>query len=276
MSDSNNPIIVPWDFTEKAEYALLHAINYGNIIQRDIILLHIVKKDKEVEQAQKLLNEKIAEYKKDAKVNIHALVKPGNIFTTITDVINEREAILAVMGTHGRKGLQKLLGSWALKVITGSTAPFIVVQAPPRDTEKQVKEIIVPIDFRIENKQKLTWVSFLSKLFHTKFYLCYVEDPDRIAKKRIYGNIKVAIDFMEEKGIPYDIKKLEGNDLSESTVEFANNIGAAMIMITTTRNPKTLDYMFGADEQKIIANKYEIPVMTINPREGFFKLQNFN
>ena len=276
MAEFDSPIIVPWDFTEKAEYALLHAVNYAKIIKKDVILLHIVKKDKEVEPALKRLEEKITEYKKEIEVPLHAMVQAGNIFTTITEVINEHQAILAVMGTHGRKGLQKLLGSWALKVITGSNAPFIVVQAPPKETEKQVHEIVVPIDFRIENKQKLTWVNFLNKLFHTKFYLCYVEDPDRIAKKRIYGNIKVAIDFMEEKGINYDIKKLEGSDLADETVEFANKINASMIMITTTRNPKTLDYMFGADEQKIIANKYEIPVMTINPREGFFKLQNFN
>ena len=276
MAEFESPIIVPWDFTEKAEYALLHAVNYAKIIKKDIILLHIVKKEKDVEPSLARLEEKISDYKSQIEVPIHAMVKAGNIFTTITEVINEHEAILAVMGTHGLKGLQKLLGSWALKVITGSNAPFIVVQAPPKDAEKQVKEIVVPIDFRIENKQKLIWINFLNKLFHTKFYLCYIEDPDRIAKKRIYSNIKVAIDFMEEKSIPYDIKKLEGNDLADETVEFANQINASLIMVTTTRSPKTLDYMFGADEQKIIANKHEIPVMTINPREGFLKYQNFN
>lgn len=276
MDELKNQIIVPWDFTDKAEYALLHAINYAKIINKDIILLHIVKKDKEVENASKKIIEAIEDYKKELNINIHGLVKVGNIFNTITDVINEQEAILAVMGTHGLKGLQKLLGSWALKVITGSNAPFIVVQAPPKNTEEEMKEIVLPIDFRIENRQKLIWINFLSKLFHTKFYLCYIEDPDRIAKKRVYGNIKIAIDFMEEKGISYDIKKLDGRDLAEKTIEFANDINAAMIMVMTTRNPKTLDFMFGADEQKIISNKYEIPVMTINPREGYLKLQNFN
>ncbi len=276
MAEYNSPIIVPWDFTEKAEYALLHAVNYSRIINKDIILLHIVKKDKEVEPALKILEEKTNDYKKEFDVPIHAMVKAGTIFSTITEVINDLQATMAVMGTHGRKGLQKLLGSWALKVITGSQAPFIVVQAPPKESEKDVKEIVVPIDFRLENKQKLVWINFLSKLFHTKFYLCYIEDPDRIAKKRIYGNIKVAIEFMDEKGIAYDIKKLEGSDLADETIEFAHKIDAAMIMVTTTRNPKTLDFMFGAEEQKIIANKYEIPVMTINPREGFLKYQSFN
>ncbi len=271
-----NPIIVPWDFSERAEFALQHAINYAKIIDKDIILLHIVKKSKEIEPASQKLRAVIEDYSKNVDIPIYAMVKEGNIFTTITEVINEQQATLAVMGTHGRKGLQKILGSWALKVITGSKAPFIVVQAPPRDVDTDVKQIVVPIDFRLENKQKLNWIIFLSKLFHTKFYLCYIEDPDRIAKKRILGNIKVAIDFMDEKGIPYEIKKLSGSDLADETIEFAHQIDASMIMVTTTRNPKTLDYMFGAEEQEIIANKYQIPVMCINPRDEFLKYQNFN
>ncbi len=276
MAEQNNPIIVPWDFSDKAEFALQHALNYASIIKKDVILLHIVKKSREIEPALQKINSVIEEYSKQTEVPIHAMVKEGNIFSTITEIINEYKATLAVMGTHGRKGLQKILGSWALKVITGSKAPFIVVQAPPKESEKEVKEIVVPIDFRIENKQKLSWVNFLSQLFHTKFYLCYIDDPDRIAKKRILGNIKVAIDYMDDKGIPYEIKKLEGDDLSDETIEFAHQIDAAMIMVTTTRNPKTLDYMFGAEEQEIIANKYQIPVMCINPRDDFLKWQNFN
>ncbi len=271
-----NPIIVPWDFSEKAEYALQHAINYAKIIDKDIILLHIVKKSKEVEPALQKLNSVIEQYPTADNFKIYAMVKEGSIFTTITEVINDLNAILAIMGTHGRKGLQKILGSWALKVITGSRAPFIVVQAPPKDNDKDVKEIVVPIDFRVENKQKLNWINFLSKLFHTRFYLCYIDDSDRIAKKRILGNIKVAIDFMDNRGIPYEIKKLPGDNLAEETIEFAHQIDASMIMVTTTRNPKTLDYMFGAEEQEIIANKYQIPVMCINPRDDFLRLQSFN
>ena len=40
------------------------------------------------------------------------------------------------MGTHGMKGMQKLTGSWALKVIVKSKVPFIVVQDPPADQER--------------------------------------------------------------------------------------------------------------------------------------------
>ena len=57
----------------------------------------------------------------------------GEIFTTIADVAEELNASLIFLGTHGKVGMQKLTGSWALKVIIKSKVPFIVVQDPPPD-----------------------------------------------------------------------------------------------------------------------------------------------
>ena len=48
MSEYKNPIIVPWDFSDKSEFALEHALNYSAISGKDIALVHIVKKSKEI------------------------------------------------------------------------------------------------------------------------------------------------------------------------------------------------------------------------------------
>ncbi|MBN2892770.1 MAG: universal stress protein [Bacteroidales bacterium] len=272
MSDYKNPIIVPWDFSEKAEFALEHALNYSAISGKDVALVHIVKRSKDIEPALKQLDEKIEEAKQKYGRPIHVIVKEGNIFSTITDVIEETDASLAIMGTHGMKGMQKLTGSWALKVITGSKSPFIVVQDPPK--ERDVSDIVVPVDFKQENKEKLVWMNFINTLFSSKFHLVYIDSQDKFAKKSILSNIKVAVEYLESKGISYEINKLgsKGN-LPDKTIEFAKVTDAAMIIIMTTKNIGTLDYVMGASEQTIIANEAKIPVMTINPREG--KLVNF-
>ena len=274
MSEYNNPIIVPWDFSDKAEFALEHALNYASIANKQVALLHIVKKSKEVDAATKKLNEKIAEIKEKYGQDVISIVREGSIFTSITDAIEETSASFAVMGTHGMKGMQKVTGSWALKVITGSKSPFIVVQEPPK--EREINDIIVPIDFKTENKEKLVWMNFINLLLPSKFHLVYIEEQDRFAKKKVIGNIKVAVEYMESKGISYEINKLgsKGN-LSEKTIDFAKVIDAAMIIIMTTKNINTLDYVMGASEQKLIANDAKIPVMTINPNSDV-KFQNFN
>ena len=57
-----------------------------------------------------------------------SIIRKGNIFEDIGDVAKEIGARLIIMGTHGIKGIQKLVGSYALKVILHSEIPFIITQ----------------------------------------------------------------------------------------------------------------------------------------------------
>ncbi len=274
MSEINKPIIVPWDFSEKAEFALQHAILYSGLMEVDIALVHIVKKESEIQEATQKINEKIDSVKGQLKNKILPIVKEGSIFTSITEIIEETDASLAIMGTHGMKGMQKITGSWALKVITGSKCPFIVVQDGTSD--KKVNDIVLPIDFKMENKEKLVWTNFLGQFLRTKFHLCYLDSTDLIVKKRTKANMAVATKYMSERGIDYEIKKLDGKGgISQQTLDLAKEINSSLVMIMTTKNIRLQDYMLGADEQKIIANEYKIPVMCINPREDLHKFGGF-
>ena len=96
-------------------------------------------------------------------------IREGSIFSVISDIIDESEASFAVMGTHGIKGMQKFTGSWALKVIAGSKAPFIVVQGPPL-SNKGFENIVFPVDFKFSAKEKLVWAGFMSKFYKSKFH----------------------------------------------------------------------------------------------------------
>jgi ABC-type Fe3+ transport system substrate-binding protein len=46
-------------------------------------------------------------------------------------------------------------------------------------------------------------------------------------------------------------------------------------MIMTTKYITFVDYMFGAHEQKIIANSAKIPVMCVNPMVNFAGMGQF-
>ncbi|MFW5644459.1 MAG: universal stress protein [Bacteroidota bacterium] len=120
MENVHKPIIVPWDFTHVAEFAFDHALNISRLLNREIILLHIVDNSKAAKPSLEKLEKKAKELTLQHKVKIHSFVKEGNIFDTIREAAHEHKAEMAVMGTHGRKGMQKLLGSWALKVMAHS------------------------------------------------------------------------------------------------------------------------------------------------------------
>ncbi len=260
-------IMVTWDFTEKADFALEHAIQLSKRLETDVELVHIVNKEKEVEEATQKLNAVVEEARKKYQVKPLILVKVGNIFTTITELASEMKAEVVIMGTHGMKGMQKLIGSWALKVIAGSKVPFIVVQSPP--VSHGFEKIVFPLDFRSENKEKINWMYYVARLYRSKFFIFKSKTSDPKFVKGVHSNLMFTKKFLDNNQIPYEIETAEGKkDFATETIEYTHKIEADLMLIMTTKNIGFADYVVGAQEQMIISNKYQIPVMCINPRPG--------
>ena len=260
------PILVPWDFSQVAEYALLHAIEHSKITNDPIALIHVVKKAKEIDEAQQKINADISKYNAQYGTDIKSIVREGSIFTSISEIVDEVEANLVIMGTHGMKGMQKFTGSWALKVIVGSAAPFLVVQAPPSTA---VADIVFPVDFKKEQKEKLVWAGYLVKHYNAKIHILYQPSNDSRIKAKTKSNLIFSKNYLAEKQADFDILTLPGKkSLGDESIEYAKQIRAGMLLIMTTKNISFQDYVLGADEQQIIANQEKIPVMCINPKRG--------
>ena len=264
-TNAKRPVLVTWDFTEKSEFALDHGVSLANILNTEVALIHIVKKDKEVADAEKRIATVIEDTKKKSDVKVYAVVKEGTIFTTISETATELHAEMVIMGTHGMKGMQKLIGSWALKVITGSKAPFIVVQAPP--TSHGFQKVVFPLDFRSENKEKINWIYHIGRLYNSKFYIIKDKATDPKFKKGVRSNLLFTEKFLRSNDIPYELHTASGKkDFASETIDFAHELNADLLLIMTTKSISLADYVLGASEQQIISNQYQIPVMCINPR----------
>ena len=198
----------------------------------------------------------------------------GASFTAIAEYANEKEASLVVMGTHGMKGMQKLTGSWALKVIVKSKIPFIVVQDPPADQERY-HNIVFPVDFRGENKEKMKMAIFMGKYFESKIHMLVSVSTDKYILKKTKINLNFAIKYLIQNNIDYEIHDMPKGSIAEQTIEFAQKINADLILIVTTKNITFADYIVGASEQYIIANSSRIPVCCVNPKASFANVGQF-
>ena len=266
---TQKPILVTWDFTEKSGFALEHGINLAQHLNTEVTLIHIVKKDKEIDAAQVKMDALAEETKKKYNIKTNTVVPVGTIFTTISEVASDIHAEMVIMGTHGMKGMQKLIGSWALKVIAGSKVPFIVVQAPP--TSHGFEKIVFPLDFRKENKEKINWIHYIGRLYNSTFYIIKDKVTDKKFRKGVHSNMMFTEKFLRSNEIPYEIHNAPGNkDFTSETIEFAHEINADLLLIMTTKGITMADYVIGANEQQIISNSYGIPVMCINPRPAKF------
>ncbi|PXX97094.1 universal stress protein UspA [Marinifilum breve] len=274
MESTKRSLLVAWDFSTVAEYALDHASIFAENVEAEVILVHIVKKESQVEDAKVKMTEAVEKIYKEKNIRPEFIVRDGSIFTTINDVAKEMNAMLVLMGTHGIKGMQKLTGSWALKVIVGSRVPFVVVQAPP--VQKKYSSVVLPVDFKKENKEKLSWAEFLGKFFKAKMRIITPKMPEGQMLQRTKANLVFAKKYLESRGIDYEIDTADGgNDFAMETVEFAKKIDADIILIMTTKNISFQDYMLGAHEQFVIANSAHIPVMCVNPRTDLSKYGSF-
>lgn len=271
--EAGKRIVVPWDFTEIAENALSHAVKMAKVLDNTITLLHIVKKEKDIEDSLERLQKVAEKAKDDFGIETSALVKEGTIFTTIGEYTEENEDInLVIMGTHGMKGLQKLTGSWALKVIVSSHAPFIVVQDPPTDKVSYDK-IVFPVNFKSENREKLIWAIYFGKIFKAKIHFVKQDVSDKSLIKKVNQNLTFARKYLSKYNVEYEIATAEkSGNFAQGTINYAKEIDADLMLIMTTKNIGTFDYVMGASEQFIIANTAKVPVMCVNPR----KAQNFS
>jgi len=187
---------------------------------------------------------------------------------------DENHVNFVVMGTHGMKGGQKLFGSWALKVIAGSAVPFIVVQDNP--VKERYSDIVFPIDFKSENKEKLQWAIFLGKYLNSKIHLYKAPIVDKNLQKKVNVNLNFAIRFLIQNNIDYEIHTAQkSGNFQKEILNFSKRIKADLILITTTKHITKLDFIFGAKEQYLLSNSEKIPVMCVNPKSNFAKVGQF-
>jgi len=277
MEEHKKLIIVPWDFTHVAGHALAHAVKISRMVGNDICLLHIVDpkiSDKDVAQKKAQLLQITEENSKNYNVPVSSHISKGSIFSAIADYANEVDASLVVMGTHGMKGMQKLTGSWALKVIVKSKIPFIVVQDPPVDQERY-HNIVFPVDFRGENKEKMRMAIFMGKYFESKIHMLVSVSSDKNLLKKTNINLNFAVKYFIQNNIEYEIHEVPKGDFAQQTIDFSQKINADLLLIMTTKNITVADYVMGASEQYIIANSSKIPVCCVNPKSSFAKVGQF-
>ena len=263
-------VLVPHDFTVVADCAVGHAAKIANSYDGEVYLLHVVGKSKEVDNAKEKLTKIAADAEAKYKVNTHVIVRIGNIFDDIGDVATEMGAGYIVMGTHGARGMQKIMGSHAIKVISHSKVPFVVVQEKgPSDTDAY-DDIVVPIDYSDVTKQKLAIAASIAQHFNSKVHLFAAKESDEFLQTKLNRELGFAKNYFTEKSISYTIENAEeSGGFKKQLIKYAARINADMIAIVNTQEGALVPDFFGSEEQEVIANDAEIPVIITNPTQHF-------
>ncbi|CDK38707.1 universal stress protein [Halorubrum sp. AJ67] len=137
-------ILVPTDGSPASDAAIEHAIDLADRYDARLHALYVVDGgayssleagaevvvdalESEGEEATR----QVADAAADAGVDCVTTVTSGTAYQSIHDYVDEHGIDVVVMGTHGRKGLDRyLLGSVTERVVRTSDVPVLTVRQP--------------------------------------------------------------------------------------------------------------------------------------------------
>lgn len=263
---ATNKYLVPHDFSHVGDTALNHALNVAKTTNGSVLLLHVVPRPADVDDAKERLEALATKSKNNEGVPVEAIVRIGNIFEDIANVADEVDATMIFMGTHGAKGWQKISGSHALKVVTNSSTPFVIVQSKPIQASGY-DDIVVPLDLDATTKQKLSVVVNMSKYFQSRVHIITPHLTDSDDKTEMKINLAFAQKYLKDNKIEFT-HTVASDDASfdREVIKFAARINADLIAIMNKTGDKIGGDLFASSsEQMIITNDAQIAVVLLNP-----------
>jgi len=269
----NNIVLIPTDFSEVCGNAISHGVKLAQFLKYKVCILHVInretksalkKKNVGVDYIEKRLKEYKNYYEKKYQVKVETMAVEGSIFSTINEIVAKIGANLMVLGTHGKKGLQHLFGSYALRVVIESPVPVIVVQK--RSFRDGYKDIVFPIHNDVEPRQKVQWAKLMAKLFNSKIHLFQSFEKDSGLNSRLKIITRQITESFDEDKIPYEVMVAEKSAaFAEQVISYAVKNHADMIMIMTRPNIDIPGFSLSAWDERLMFNEAQIPVMCLNP-----------
>ena len=286
MESTQSKILVPTDFSEVAESATIHAATIAQKSGDEVWLLHVITKETlanlkkqnlGVEHLVRKLDLNCDTYSAKYKVTFKYSLKEGSIFTTIGEMATELGATIMVLGTHGVLGVQKLVGAYALKVVASSKIPVIIVQERLPINGNYLK-IVSPIDGSVETKQKTIQTITIAKILGAKVFLYRQKGYDTHLDDLISRNEKFVVKYLNEHKVEHEVVNQEkvSKNFSKDFISYSTSIGADLIIILTTAEKDLKDMIIGPEEQYVINNEPQIPVMCVNPLQNLYRSERLS
>lgn len=262
MEEKERVFIVPYDFTDASKKALDQAIELSKYKNSKVIILHVISKDSEKQEALIKIQNILSNLK--TSLLIEGEVIKGSIFTSIGEVAEKNNSSAVIMGTHGVKGMQKVFGSFAMKVIISTGVPFMVVQ---KDTEiKEFNNICLSIDASAESIQIIKIAGDLAKTYNAKIHIIAEKEKDIVKARKIKNNLHILSKQIKKIEVNYELELLERKgEWIDTVIEFAHQ--RKMDMFAYSYDSDRLLASKDKFSQSLLFNSFYIPALIINAKK---------
>ncbi len=180
-------LVVAYDDSEFSKAALVESSNWIKRHGGRIILVNAVffeeeefgiapeQREKRLEIGKRVCYQTREKIMTDYGIAVESLVCEGDAADVIVDIAEGKQADLIAMGTHGRKGLKRLLmGSVTSGVIVNSPVDVIVVKRPCSECTGTYSSILLPFDGSEFSRKAVARACELAKLDGATVTVLYV------------------------------------------------------------------------------------------------------
>jgi nucleotide-binding universal stress UspA family protein len=186
-------------------------------------------------------------------------------------VVNQAAAFddtIVICSTHGASGFEEFfIGSNAFRIISATEAPVITIRHG--SVPHEIKKIVMPIDITSDTRQKVPITTEIAKVFGAEIHVVAVssnQSDDIVTKLNAYT--KQVCDYIKDYDVPFKTAKLNGDNITDITIEYALDINADLISIMTEQSLSITNFVLGTYAQQMLS-KSPIPVLSVTPQELF-------
>lgn len=280
-------ILVGFDDSEHSKAALIEASNWVKRHGGSVILAHAVFFDPEefgiapVQLEKRLkIGEKICIQTKEMLtsefgIEVQSILCEGDPPTVIVDIAKEKKADLVMLGTYGRRGLNRLLmGSVTSQVVVNSPVDVLVVKKPCTECTGEYKSILVPFDGSPSSQKALERACHLSKIDNAEIKILYVipryEEmveffKSSSIKKSLFQEAQKIIDtakgITSKIGVSVKDEIQEGN-AAEKIVETSKKLKNDLIVMGSYGYTGVNKAIIGSTAERVIINSV-CPILVV-------------
>ena len=274
-------IIVAIDFSKGSLHALQYAIHFANTAKCNVMMVYV---DNESVQDVSFSPESVA-LREELTHNFEELaasVRPtltggkltyklrkGKVCQELATQARIKKADLILSGTYGISGFEEFwIGSNAFRIVSYAPCPVITVRSS-FDVSRPISNIVIPIDHTADTLQKLPLAVNLAKIFNAQIHILALQSSRlKSLQTKIETTVLKAEKYLEKAGIAYISEYRFAENLTNTTLEYAADANADLIIIMMEQESSDANVLLGQFAQQLV-NFSAVPIMTVQPIEVF-------
>ncbi|WP_194973982.1 universal stress protein [Aquiflexum lacus] len=280
-------ILVPYDFSQEAEYAFEFACEMAKRTKNHLKLFHVIELPTPQsfnsmgeagtfsnESSQIFMIELVEKRKKqmaefeakfaDKGFSFETKMVFGNPFAGISKEIVDAKADIVIMGSKGSSGLEEvLIGSNTEKVVRNASCPVLTIKS--KISPKDIRKVVFASDFNEVPTDVINRLKTSMTIINAELHLVKINTPS------IFENTRTSIQKIKSfaEDFELDAASMEVYNSSseeDGILEYADDINADMIAMATHGRTGFLHLLSGSIAEDVV-NAAKRPVWTMKSKK---------